>query len=191
MEMPTVRRTAVLVIILASYFMIVLDISFVITALPKIHYSLGFSATELSWVQNAYTLTFGGLLLLGARAGDILGRRRMFVVGIALFTAASLAVGLAQSALWLIAARAVQGVGARHPIDDLSGRVRAHACGRLLRRRRWSRGQLRPRARRSSHKLDFLARRLLHQRADRHCHDARHPSLPGRNRAALGPVRPS
>ena len=63
-------------------------------------------------MQNAYTLAFGGLLLLGARAGDILGRRRMFVVGIALFTGASLAAGLAQSAAWLLAARAVQGVGA-------------------------------------------------------------------------------
>ena len=92
--------------------MIVLDVSIVITALPKIHHALGFSATGLSWVQNAYTLTFGGLLLLGARAGDILGRRRMFVVGIALFTGASLAAGLAQSAGWLLAARAVQGVGA-------------------------------------------------------------------------------
>lgn len=69
--MPAVRRTPVLTIILASYLMIVLDISIVITALPKIHYGLGFSATELSWVQNAYTLAFGGLLLLGARAGDI------------------------------------------------------------------------------------------------------------------------
>src|SRR2546425_7930591 len=92
--------------------MIVLDISIVITALPKIHHGLGFSATGLSWVQNAYTLAFGGLLLLGARAGDILGGRRMFVAGLALFTAASLAVGLAQSATWLIAARALQGVGA-------------------------------------------------------------------------------
>ena len=110
--MPAVRRIPVLTIILASYLMIVLDISIVITALPKIHHALGFSVPELSWVQNAYTLAFGGLLLLGARAGDILGRRRMFVVGLALFTAASLAVGLAQSALWLIGARAVQGVGA-------------------------------------------------------------------------------
>ncbi len=72
------RKSAVLAIILASYLMIVLDISITITALPKIHSSLGFSATGLSWVQNAYTLAFGGLLLLGARAGDILGRRRMF-----------------------------------------------------------------------------------------------------------------
>ena len=103
---------AVLVIILVSYLMIVLDISIVITALPQMHTRLGFSATGLSWVQNAYTLVFGGLLLLGARAGDILGRRRMFVSGLALFTLASLAVGIAQSPAWLIGARAVQGVGA-------------------------------------------------------------------------------
>jgi EmrB/QacA subfamily drug resistance transporter len=103
---------AILVIILVSYLMIVLDISIVITALPKMHVGLGFSTTGLSWVQNAYTLAFGGLLLLGARAGDILGRRRMFIWGLALFTAASLAVGLAQNPAWLITARAVQGVGA-------------------------------------------------------------------------------
>ncbi len=114
--MPTSYRTPnstrLLAIILASYLMIVLDVSIVITALPKIHHALGFSATGLSWVQNAYTLAFGGLLLLGARAGDILGRRRMFVIGIALFTGASLAAGLAPSAAWLLTARAVQGVGA-------------------------------------------------------------------------------
>ena len=112
MATPGSRRTVVLTVILVSYMMIVLDISIVITGLPKIRQSLNFSATGLSWVQNAYTLAFGGLLLLGARAGDILGRRRMFVAGLALFTAASLAVGLAQSATWLIAARALQGVGA-------------------------------------------------------------------------------
>ncbi|MEA2303837.1 MAG: hypothetical protein QOH43_1117 [Solirubrobacteraceae bacterium] len=102
----------VLGVILACYLMIVLDVSVIITALPDIRHALGFSPTDLSWVQNAYTLTFGGLLLLGARAGDILGRRRTFVAGIALFTAASLLGGLAQSATWLLAARAVQGVGA-------------------------------------------------------------------------------
>ncbi|MEA2187280.1 MAG: hypothetical protein QOK16_2291, partial [Solirubrobacteraceae bacterium] len=107
-----VRRAPLLVIILASYTMIVLDISIVITALPKIHHALGFSATALSWVQNAYLLAFGGLLLLGARAGDLIGRRRMFVAGLALFTVASVAVGTAQSEAWLIAARALQGVGA-------------------------------------------------------------------------------
>jgi EmrB/QacA subfamily drug resistance transporter len=109
--MPSSQRT-LLTVILASYLMIVLDVSIVITALPRIHHALGFSATGLSWVQNAYTLTFGGFLLLGARAGDLLGRRRMFMVGIGTFTAASLAAGLAQSAEWLLAARAAQGVGA-------------------------------------------------------------------------------
>jgi len=109
--MPSSQRP-LLAIVLASYLMIVLDVSIVITALPRIHESLGFSDTGLSWVQNAYTLAFGGLLLLGARAGDLLGRRRTFVIGIAIFTAASLAAGLAQSATWLLAARAAQGVGA-------------------------------------------------------------------------------
>jgi EmrB/QacA subfamily drug resistance transporter len=90
----------------------VLDISIVITALPKIHTTLGFSATGLSWVQNAYLLAFGGLLLLGARAGDVLGRRRMFMVGLSLFTIASVAVGAAETEAWLIAGRAAQGVGA-------------------------------------------------------------------------------
>ncbi len=113
---PVLRRptgsAAILAVIIASYLMIILDTSIVISALPRIHHALGFSATGLSWVQNAYTLAFGGLLLLGARAGDILGRRRMFVLGIALFTVASLAAGLAQSSAWLLAARAAQGVGA-------------------------------------------------------------------------------
>jgi EmrB/QacA subfamily drug resistance transporter len=106
------NTAAVLGIILATYLMIILDISVVIAALPKIQSSLHFSSTSLSWVQSAYTLSFGGLLLLGARAGDILGRRRMLVAGITLFTLASLAGGLAPSAEWLLAARAVQGVGA-------------------------------------------------------------------------------
>jgi MFS family permease len=96
------NTTAILGIILACYLMIVLDVSVVIAALPKIQSALHFSSTGLSWVQSAYTLTFGGLLLLGARAGDILGRRRMLIAGIALFTAASLAGGLAPSAAWLL-----------------------------------------------------------------------------------------
>src|ERR1700683_1032988 len=109
---PAGNPRVVLAIILATYLMIILDATIVITALPDIRRSLHFSSTGLSWVQNAYTLTFGGLLLLGARAGDILGRRRVFVIGIGLFTVASLMGGLAQSATWLLAARAVQGVGA-------------------------------------------------------------------------------
>jgi EmrB/QacA subfamily drug resistance transporter len=106
------NRSMVLGIILACYLMIIVDISVIITALPEIHRALDFSSTALSWVQNAYALTFGGLLLLGARAGDILGRRRVFMAGIGLFTAASLLAGLAQSPTWLLAARAAQGVGA-------------------------------------------------------------------------------
>ena len=102
----------VLAIILGCYLMIILDISVVITALPSIHQDLGLSTTGLSWVQNAYTLTFGGLLLLGARAGDILGRRQVFVAGIALFTFASMLGGIAQSPAWLLSARALQGIGA-------------------------------------------------------------------------------
>lgn len=104
--------STVLVIIVASYLMIVVDISIVITGLPRIQAELGFSAAQLSWVTNAYTLTFGGLLLLGARAGDILGRRRMFIAGLSLSTFASGVIGLSQSATMLLGARAVQGVGA-------------------------------------------------------------------------------
>lgn len=105
------RLRVVLAIILASYVMIVLDISIVITALPKVHADLGFSDAGLSWVQSAYTLSFGGFLLLGARAGDILGRRRMFMVGLAIFTLASLAIALATSPAMMLTARAVQGFG--------------------------------------------------------------------------------
>lgn len=108
----TPRQLAVLLVILSSYLMIVLDISIVITALPRIRQTFEMSAAGLSWVQNAYTLAFGGLLLLGARAGDILGRRRMFIVGLGLFTAASLLVALAQNASLLLSARALQGIGA-------------------------------------------------------------------------------
>ena len=104
--------TLVLGVILATYLMVVLDASVVITALPSVKEDLGFSAAGLSWVQSAYALTFGGLLLLGARAGDVLGRRRTFTAGIALFTFASLLGGLAPTQGTLLAARAVQGVGA-------------------------------------------------------------------------------
>ena len=106
------HRGVALAVILVGYLLILIDVSILMAALPTIHHALGFSPTSLSWAQNAYTLTFGGLLLLGARAGDLLGRRRMFVVGIGLFGVASLAVGLAHSPASMIAARAVQGVGA-------------------------------------------------------------------------------
>ncbi len=96
---------------LGAQLMIILDATVVNIALPHIQSGLRFSATSLSWVLNGYTLTFGGLLLLGGRAGDILGRRRTFMAGIAIFTLASLAGGLATSAGMLLAARAVQGAG--------------------------------------------------------------------------------
>jgi EmrB/QacA subfamily drug resistance transporter len=96
---------------LGAQLMIILDATVVNIALPHIETGLHFSATSLSWVMNGYTLTFGGLLLLGGRAGDILGRRRMFVAGIIVFTLASLAGGLATSSAMLLAARAVQGAG--------------------------------------------------------------------------------
>jgi len=100
-----------LLIMLSAQLMIILDLTVVNIALPHIQSGLHFSAASLSWVLNAYTLTFGGLLLLGGRAGDILGRRRMFLAGIALFAASSLAGGLATAAWWLLAARALQGIG--------------------------------------------------------------------------------
>ncbi|ANS78983.1 putative transmembrane efflux protein [Serinicoccus hydrothermalis] len=95
-----------------SYFLILLDNAVVFTGLPAIEAGLGLSGAGLSWVQDAYTLVFGGLLLLGARLGDLLGRRRVFVAGLAIFVLASSLIGLAPTGTWLIAARALQGVGA-------------------------------------------------------------------------------
>ena len=109
---PASRRGIALALILGSQLMMTLDTSIITTALPHVQRQFGFSQSGLSWVQNAYVLAFGGLLLLGARAGDLLGRRRVFLAGIALFTAASLAAGLAPSGSWLITARVVQGLAA-------------------------------------------------------------------------------
>jgi EmrB/QacA subfamily drug resistance transporter len=113
---PTIARSRhpdlVLLVITLGYLLIALDSTVINVALPRIRTGLGFSDVGLSWVLNAYTLTFGGLLLLGGRAGDVLGRRRVLTTGIAIFTLASLAGGLAQTPAWLLTARAVQGVGA-------------------------------------------------------------------------------
>jgi len=100
-----------LVLIATAQLMVVLDATIVNVALPDIQKAIGFSGTGLEWVVNAYALTFGGLLLLGGRAGDILGRRRVFIAGIILFSLASLFGGFATSQAWLLAARAIQGVG--------------------------------------------------------------------------------
>lgn len=105
----------ILAIILVAYFMIILDNSIVLTGIPRIQQELAFTTTGLSWVQSAYALAyalaFGGLLLLGARLGDVFGRRRMFLFGIAIFAAASLAISVAPTAEVMLVARAVQGVG--------------------------------------------------------------------------------
>jgi MFS family permease len=105
------RRWLALLLVCAAQLMIVLDGTIVNVALPAIQGSLGFSGAGLSWVVNAYLLTFGGFLLLGGRAGDLFGRRRVFAFGLALFTFASLLCGLAGSQGLLVAARALQGVG--------------------------------------------------------------------------------
>ncbi len=111
MSMDNRTRWLALIILCLGDLMIVLDTTIVNVALPSIRADLGFSQTSLAWVVNAYLLTFGGFLLLGGRLGDIFGHRPMFLIGIALFTIASLACGLSGSQHMLEAARAVQGVG--------------------------------------------------------------------------------
>ena len=106
------RKWLALALLAAAQFVVVLDASIVNVALPSIGRDLDFAQDNLSWVVNAYTLFFGGFLLLGGRLADLLGRRRMFITGLIVFALASLAGGLAQSDLWLIIARAVQGLGA-------------------------------------------------------------------------------
>ncbi|WAL95225.1 MFS transporter [Streptomyces sp. Je 1-369] len=103
---------AVLLTACAGQFLVVLDVSVVNTALPSMRSDLGMSAVGLQWVVNAYSIAFAGFMLLGGRAGDLFGRKRMFLVGLGLFTAASLGGGLAQAEWQLLAARAVQGLGA-------------------------------------------------------------------------------
>ena len=105
-------KNLALALLATAQFVVVLDASIVNVALPSIGRDLDFAQGDLSWVVNAYTLFFGGFLLLGGRLADLLGRRRIFIYGMWLFAIASLAGGLAQSDIWLVAARAVQGLGA-------------------------------------------------------------------------------
>jgi EmrB/QacA subfamily drug resistance transporter len=109
---PDPKRWWALALLCCAFFMVILDVSIVNVALPSIQQDLHFTQSDLQWVLSAYALTFGGFLLLGGRAADLLGRRRVFMVGVGLFTLASLACGLANSEGQLIAARAVQGIGA-------------------------------------------------------------------------------
>src|SRR5437867_9995289 len=106
------RKWLALALLSAVQFMVVLDIAIVNVALPSIKVDLGFSQENLQWVISAYALFFGGFLLLGGRAADLLGRRRLFLVGLVVFTLASLLAGLAWSEASLIAARSFQGLGA-------------------------------------------------------------------------------
>ena len=111
-NVPDPRRWWALALLCGAFFMVLLDGTIVLVALPSIQADLGFSEQGLQWVLSAYALTFGGLLLLGGRAADLLGRRRVFMAGVLFFTAASLMCGLAWSPAALLAARVVQGVGA-------------------------------------------------------------------------------
>ena len=106
------KATKALITLCAAQFMVILDISVVNVALPSIQDDLGFAIEDLQWVITAYTLAFGGLLLLGGKAADLFGRRRMFLTGLGVFTAASFGASLADSPTALLAARAAQGVGA-------------------------------------------------------------------------------
>jgi EmrB/QacA subfamily drug resistance transporter len=109
---PDPRRWWALALLCGAFFMVILDANIVVVALPSIEQALSFSEQGLQWVISAYAVTFAGLLLLGGRAADLLGRRRLFMVGLLVFTSASLVCGLAWSPEALIGARAVQGVGA-------------------------------------------------------------------------------
>ena len=102
----------VLGLVCIGQFMVVLDASIVNVALPSIQHDLHFSTSGLQWIVNAYTLTFAGFLLLGGRAADLFGRRKIFLLGLTVFTLSSLLGGLAQNEAWLVGARALQGLGA-------------------------------------------------------------------------------
>jgi len=110
-RLRSIPTWAVLAICCAAQFMVVLDVAIVNVALPQMRESLGLSVAGEQWVVNAYTLTFAGFLMLGGRAADLFGRRRIFIIGLTVFTVCSLIGGLAQSGAWLITARAAQGIG--------------------------------------------------------------------------------
>src|SRR3954466_14533740 len=130
------RRGAIgLGVVLVAQLMLVLDATVVNVALPHIQADLGFTPAGLSWVLNAYTLAFGGLLLLGGRLGDVFGRLRIFEIGLAVFTVASLLGGLATSPAWLIAARTLQGAGAAMAAPSVLALVTTSARNEAARNR--------------------------------------------------------
>ena len=155
--------------------MIVVDATIVNVALPSIKDDLGFSQSSLAWVVNAYLIAFGGLLLLSGRLGDLIGQRRVFLIGLAVFTTASLLCGVSQSQGMLIGARFVQGVGGALTSAVILGMIvtmfpapgRAGEGDWRLRLRRLRRGVDRAAGRRRGHRDDQLALDLLHQPPDR------------------------
>ena len=185
-----------LTIITAAQLMIVLDASVVNMALPSIQTDLGFSSANLPWVINAYVVAFGGLLLLGGRAGDLLGRRRMFMAGIGLFTLASLLGGMAQGEAWLLGAGPA-GNRRRHrranrPGADRRRFLRDHTQPRLRRLRRNVRGgrRGRPHSGRCAHR-GVVAVDAVHQHPDRHPAHLVGAPIPWRVRAAARSLRPA
>jgi hypothetical protein len=173
-----VNPRLVLVIACLAQFMVVLDLTVVNVALPSVQRDLHFSSANLRWVVNSYTLVFGGLLLLGGRAADLLGCRRLFVTGVIVFAGASLLDGLAQSGGMLIVGRGLQGLGAvlvspaalsimTTTFSDAAQRTKALAGMGGDRRRRLGR---RTPGRRRTHRAGVVAMDLLHQHADRPGH---------------------
>src|SRR6184192_4286496 len=121
-EVPAIQRTEhpwrAFAVLAVSFFMTIVDLTIVNVALPTIGRKLQFSESDLQWVVTAYGLTFGGFLLLGGRAADLLGRRRILMIGLSVFTAASLACGLATTDSFLIVMRGIQGLGASPHASD-------------------------------------------------------------------------
>ena len=166
----------VLCLVCIAQFMVILDATIVNVALPSIQEDLNLAENDLQWVVNAYTLTFGGFLLLGGRAGDLIGRKRVFLAGLVVFTVASFLNGIAETSTWLILARGLQGFGAAliaprgalDPDDDLRRGRSADEGARRLGRDRDRRRRGRVAARRHSRRVPLLAMDLLRQRARGH-----------------------
>ena len=177
-------RWIALYVLCAGVLMIVLDVTVVNVALPTIQNDLGFTQSSLAWVVNAYLITFGGLLLLAGRFGDLIGRRTIFLAGLGVFIVASLVCGLSDSQGVLVAARFVQGIGGAMTSAVVLGMIvtmfpepqGAGEGGWRLRVRRLGGRLDRPAGRRRPHPGDQLALDLLHQHPDRHRHGVlRHP----------------
>ena len=190
------RRAWTLVLCCLAQFMVILDVSIVNVALPSIAADLGFTPASLAWVVNGYTLAFAGFLLLGGRAADLLGRREVFAAGLGLFALASLAGGLAQSELTLVAARAAQGLGgavvAPASLSILMNAfpegARAQPRARLLGRDGGDRRRVGRAARRAAHAGARLALDPVHQRPDR-ASPARSPRCGSCGRPGATPAR--